>query len=123
MSGDADWVAHVVQAVEEADQVEGARTGLGVGHCEGSALGYACLGGSAPRDLDRRLVVVKPRCLGPGKRMGKHHGGRAVAAAHVGDACARLELGGHAVEGLDPAGQLGAVAGAKEPLGPGEQAG
>ena len=65
------------------------------------------------------VEAVEPRVR---EGFGEHHDRCSVAAAHVGDAGAGLELGVDTVEGGDPARQLGPVAGSEEPFGAREQA-
>src|SRR5262249_61479213 len=74
--------------------------------------------------FNRRTVVVEAGEPGVRIGLGHHDGGGAVAAAHVGDAGARLQLRLDAVQRGDPsAAQVGVVTGAEEPLGAAEEAG
>ena len=103
MSGGADRVAHVVEAIEERDQVvAGAGEALGVGDFEAAALGDAGFlrgGGSA---VHRRAVVIETDERGLGEGFGHHDGGGAVAAADVGDFRAALQLRLHSFQRRQP---------------------
>jgi hypothetical protein len=67
-------------------------------------------------------VEVEPRDVRRRELLCEHDRRRAVAAPHVGDGTAGHQRVGDTVERVDPVRQLGAVAGAEEPLGAGEEA-
>ena len=125
MGSGADRIAHVVQAIEEGDQVvAGAGEILGACDLEPDAAEHASLARRLARRLDRLGVVVEADEGRVGERLGHEEGRGAVAAADIGHRRAPLELGDHAVERRQPlADQMRVVAGPEEPLGAAEQAG
>jgi hypothetical protein len=99
----ADRVTHVVQRVEEREQIVAA-TGIvrGARDLEGDAIIQTLPLRGLARPLDRLTVVVETHELGGWERLGHEPRRGPVTAADVGDAAALLELGLHAVEGGDP---------------------
>src|SRR5579859_3490341 len=123
MAGGADRVAHVVQAVEEADQVVAAGVAGGGGDLEPRLLVNACFRGSLAGGRDGRLVVVESGEVRAGVGLGHGYDGGAVPAADIGHAGACGEFGLDSVECGNPdARQVGSVPGAEKPLGSLEQA-
>ena len=103
VSGGAHGIAHVVQAVEGRDEVvAGARVLLRGGGAEPHAVAQAGLVRACGRLVERALVAVEAGELGRRERLGHHQRGGAVAAADVGHARARQQLGLDAVERGDP---------------------
>jgi hypothetical protein len=105
-----------VQGVEGADQVVAERRELGgVAHLEMDTVRDACLGGSRTGPLDRPGVVVESVERGGGEALRHEDRGDPVSAADVGDAGARGEALGHALQGGDPVvEQVGVVGGAED---------
>jgi len=117
----ADRIAHVVQAVEEADEVEAAGVLVGGHGLEHDPVGYAGLLGPLARGGDRRLVEVEPPEPGAGERLCHDDSGGAVTAADIGDPGAGGQLGADVIQGRDPVAKVSPVSGAEQPLGALEQ--
>src|SRR5271163_555742 len=98
MRGRADRIAHVVQAIEEGDQVESSRVSLGRSALEGGAIGDASFARRFAGTIDRRLMIVEAKELRFRKRFRHQDYRSAVAASDVRDARAALELLLDAVE-------------------------
>ena len=120
---DRERVAHVVEGVEDGDDVVDAGIVRGAGDFEPDPIGRearvgrACAGG-----VDRRLVVVVAHERRVREGFSEQKGRGAVPAADIGDDGAGLQLGLHALQGWNPLGdQVGAVARPEEPLGALEQ--
>jgi hypothetical protein len=124
MGAGTDRVTHVVQAVEEADQVVGAierRCGCGL---EADPVGKAGIGGPLTGRVDRALVSIEADDVGGRVGLGEQQGRCAVAAADVGDPGAGGQLGLYAIERGDPcAGEVVEVAGPEEALAAAEDVG
>ena len=118
---DPDGIAHVVQAVEEADQVEASVVALGIRLLERRPVRDACLGCAFRRGGDGRCVEVEARDGRLRVEVGQHDDSRTVTAPDVGDAAARMEHVRDAVQRVDPDRQALAIARAEEPLGAVEQ--
>ncbi len=112
MARGLDRPPHVVQAVEEADEVVIA-AGIGIGSCDrkAHAVGDAFGDRHAPRRLDRFRMHVEAEEAALRKGLRHQHGGMAVPAADVGDARARLKLRHNAVERRQPLAQQAAAIG------------
>ena len=110
-------VTHVVEAVEEADQVVAAIERRRGGDLEADPVGKAGVGGALAGCVDRALVGVEADDGRRRVRLGEQQRRRAVPAADVGDPGAGGELGLDAVERGDPcAGQVVEIAGPEEPF-------
>jgi hypothetical protein len=120
VSCSADRVAHVVETVEEAHEVEAdAVVVLGGGLAERHPVSDTAIGGALTRGGDRRGMEVVAGEHGVRVRLGHNHRRRAMAAADVGDGGARFELGGDTVERRQPRRhQVCLVARPEELLGP-----
>jgi len=89
-----DGIAHVVQRVEEADQVVGSSVVIvGARGLEADAVGDPGSGGGLPGHRDRFPVRIEAAEGGPGEDLGHEDRGVSVAAADVGDSASGLELG------------------------------
>ena len=102
MPGRADGVAHVVQGVEEAGEVEaGTLEGGRAGH-RGHPLGHPGVGGRLAGGLDRLGVVIDPDHLAAREGLGDHDRAAAVPAAHIEHPATGLQLRDDAPERGDP---------------------
>jgi len=117
MGACTDRVTHVVQAVEEADQVEVTIERRRGGGLEADPFGKASVGGSLTRGVDRALVGVEADDAGGRVGLGEQQCRCAVATADVDDSGAGRELGLDAIERWNPcAGEVVEVAGPEEAL-------
>src|SRR3954470_9168028 len=115
MGAGTDRVTHVVQAVEEADQVVGAIERRRGGGFEADSFGKAGVGGPLTGRVYRALVSIEADDAGGRIGLGEQQGRCAVAAADVGDPSAGGELGLDAIERGDPCtGEVVEVAGPEE---------
>ena len=117
------WIAHVVQGVEDTDEVVAlAREVLRAGHLEADAVADPrALGGALCR-LDRRGVVIEADELGVRVGLGHHDRRGAVSAPDVGDPSPRQQLLLDALERGQPRrDEVGDVAGPEEQLGAAEE--
>ena len=123
VGGGGDRVTHVVEGVEDADEVIGPTAeAVGRGDLEAHAIAEPGVGGTPAGGGDRLLVVVEAGHLGVGERCGELDRRGPVATADVGDATTRLELGDHPVESREPGRhELAGIRRAEEPLGADEQ--
>ena len=94
-------ITHVVQAVEEADQVVVAVERCRGGGLEADPVGEAGFGGSLAGRVDRSLVGVEADDAGGRVGLGEQQGRGAAPAADIGDPGAGCEFG------LDPIEVLG----------------
>ena len=110
VTGRADRIAHVVQAVEHGDQVVLARVGRrGLG-LEPRPLGHPGLLGAPAGRLQRAGVGVEAGEARTGKGLGHQHRRGAVAAADVGDPGPPFQLLDDTVQRGQPRGeQVGVV--------------
>ncbi|MNE73017.1 hypothetical protein D3C80_1690010 [compost metagenome] len=100
MAGSANRVAHVVQAIEVADQVVIlAGEILGAGLDELRAFGHTAFGGALARHRDRRRVVVETVELRSGEGLGQDHRRGTMPAANVGNLGPGLQFIEHAGQG------------------------
>src|SRR4051812_25637679 len=116
-------IAHVVQRVEDADEVVSA-LGEVLGRCdfEADSVGDAGLGGALARDVDRGLVIVEADHVRAGIRLREQNRGGAVPASEVGDRTASAQLLVHPVERRYPRrNEVRNVSGLEQPLGPVKQ--
>src|SRR5262245_30836393 len=118
MSGGTNRVTHVVQAVEETDQVEQTVIAGRTCYVEPGSRGDSRLGRPQASHLDRRGVKVEPaKCriwIGGSHR----YDGRPVTASDVGHPSTRMELRLDPIKCRDPlGGEICPVACPEEPLG------
>ena len=102
MTGCANRVAHVMQAVEQAHQVVGPGELTGPGDLEGQPVPGTCLGCPVPGRRDGTVVVVEAVNGAVGVGLCEQDGGGAVAAADVRHPDAALEPLGYALERRQP---------------------
>ena len=88
----AGGVAHVVEAVEAGDEIEGLAGGvwkiIGARGHEGAAVAYARGGGELGGEMDGFLVKVESPEMRVGIGLGHENGGSTETAADVGDGAA-----------------------------------
>src|SRR5208283_5152696 len=118
--GGADGVAHVMQTIENRDEVvvlSGILLGLGL--LEREPIGNPFTLGRITSCLDRFVVIIEAEEVGLGKRFRHQHCGSTLPTSHVGDARAGFELFLYIMERGNPrAHQIGSVTGAEELLAP-----
>ena len=123
MTGCRHRIAHVMQAIEEADQVVGAVVLGRLGDLERRAIGEPGILDTLSRRLDRRCMEVDPDERRLRERFGHRDDRRTVAASHIGHTGTSGHALSHTVECRDPlARQMCPIPRTEEPLGPGEQA-
>src|SRR4051794_26267117 len=89
----ARWIAHVMQAVKEGDQIEILlRIALGCRNLETGIRSDAVFPGMGHGLLDRTRMKVVADELRLGEGLGHQHGRPAVAAPYVGDFGTTLQL-------------------------------
>src|SRR3954468_7531412 len=120
----ANGIAHVVQAVKEANEiVTTRRIALRRVHVEGHALAESGLLCHLSRGFDRALVVIKAEKAGVRKRLRQQSRRYPTSATNVGDLRAALELFDHAIKRGQPfLHEMVLVAGAEEAGRAAEQA-
>src|SRR5260370_11098585 len=104
MRGRADRIAHVVQAVEKRDEVEGPRIIFGHGALEGGAIGDTRRARRFAGAVDRRLMIVEAEEFRFRERLRHQDYRSAVAASDVRDPRAALEFLADTVERWNPLG-------------------
>ena len=91
------------KTIEYGDQVVVLAWKLfGLRHAKVEANLETLFGGGCAGSLDGFVVIVESEELRFWKGFRHQHGGRTLAAPHIGDACAGLELGLHALQRRNP---------------------
>src|SRR5580700_9430207 len=116
MGCSADRISHVVQTVEHGNQVVVlARKCFGLRDTKVEANLEALFSGGSAGALDRFIVIVKAKELRFWEGFSHQHSGRTLAAPHIGDARASLELGLYTLQRRNPRTyQVGCIAWAEE---------
>src|SRR5580700_8007518 len=99
----ADRITHVVQTIEHGDQVVVfAWKCFGLRDAKVEAILETLFSGGCAGALDGFVVIVKAKELRFWECLGHQHSGRTLAAPHIRDARAGLELGLYALQGRNP---------------------
>src|SRR5690606_5903691 len=113
--GNADRVAHIVQRVENADQIEIALGDVGGTHGLEANIVEAGIASLRTRGVDRRHMEIETAKRRLRKGLRHQHRRRAITAANVRDSRAALQFFAYALERGNPlVDQMGVVAGAEE---------
>src|ERR1700739_839978 len=95
----ADRITHIVQTIEHGDQVVVfAWKCFGLRDAKVEANLQTLSSGGRSGALDGLVVIVKSKELRFWEGFSHQHGGRTLAATHIGDACAGFELGLYAFQ-------------------------
>ena len=120
MAGYSHRVAHIVQAVEEADQVEGTAERGRTGNVDGDSVTQTKCLGVAPSGENRRFMEVESVHSRRRECLGENGTGMAKSATDIGDAAPGSQLLRHAGHRRDPiSNQVRSVARAEETGGSG----
>src|SRR5579872_2309421 len=99
----ADRIAHVVQTIEHGDQVVvSAWKRFSLRNAKVDANLKTLFGGGSAGALDRFVVIIKAKELRFREGLSHQHSGCTLAAPHIGDARAGLELSLDALQGRNP---------------------
>src|SRR5579885_1292789 len=116
MSGGADGISHIVEAVKDGDEIVVlSRKFLRLGNAKSDAVREVFAFRRFPGGFDGFVVIIESIDLGLGKGFGHQNGGGTFTAAYVRDSRARIQFLLHLLKRGNPGtDEVGRIPGTKE---------